>query len=184
MYKRQLYAYTDCSLSISSNINVIDDRKPVMLTVTEILRRLTGNLVELLRAELEWERERLVDRRHWLTLEQIFVEKGVYKRLEGAETAEKIDQVVVSGMKKHQKLFVRPMVDEDVKRLLELRIRRISAYDIERNRGDVAECVQKIAEVDAKLEDMTRTSIRYVEALLEAYGDCLLYTSPSPRDRS
>ena len=167
----QLYAYTDCSLSISSNINVIDDRKPVMLTVTEILRRLTGNLVELLRAELEWERERLVDRRHWLTLEQIFVEKGVYKRLEGAETAEKIDQVVVSGMKKHQKLFVRPMVDEDVKRLLELRIRRISAYDIERNRGEIAECVQKIAEVDAKLEDMTRTSIRYVEALLETYGD-------------
>ena len=167
----QLYAYTDCSVSISSNINVIDNRKPVELSVTEILRTLTQHLVELLRAELEWQRERLLDRQHWLTLEQIFIEKGVYKRLEEAGTAEQVTQVVVTGMKKFRSLLIRPMVEEDVKRLLEIRIRRISAYDIERNRSEIDETVQKIAEVDRKLENMTRTSTDYVESLLKRFGD-------------
>ena len=87
------------------------------------------------------DRERLVDRQHWLTLEQIFIEKGVYKRLEKAETAEKVHKTVVTGMKKYQDLFVRPMVDDDVKRLLEIRIRRISAYDTLRSRNDIDEIV-------------------------------------------
>ena len=167
----QLYAYTDCSVSISSNITVIDGRRPVVMTVTEILKALTAQLVQQLQAELEWERERLKDRQHWLTLEQIFIEKRVYKRLEKAETAEKVSQVVVTGMRKYEKLFVRPMTDDDVKRLLEIRIRRISAYDIERNREEIDEIVAKIAEVTAKLSNMKRTTIRYVESLLERYGD-------------
>ena len=167
----QLYAYTDCSVSLSSNINVIHERKPVMMTVTEILRALTRQLVEQLQSELEWERERLLDRQHWLTLEQIFIEKGVYKKLEKAETADRVQKVVVSGMKKFQELFIRPMVDDDVKRLLEIRIRRISAYDIGRNREDIDEIVAKIAEVDEKLSNMKRTTIRYVESLLARYGD-------------
>ena len=167
----QLYAYTDCSVTISSNVNVIRDRKPVSMTVSEILRELTGQLVELLQAELEWERERLLDRQHWLTLEQIFIEKGVYKKLEKAETAEKVHQVVVRGMKKFEEDFVRPMVDDDVKRLLEIRIRRISAYDIERNRDDIDDVIAKIAAVDEKLGNMKRTTIAYLESLLERYGD-------------
>ena len=167
----QLYAYTDCSVTISSNINVIRDRKPVSMTVSEILRELTGRLVEALQGELEWERERLLDRQHWLTLEQIFIEKGVYKKLEQAETAEKVHQVVVRGMKKFERDFVRPMVDDDVKRLLEIRIRRISAYDIERNREEIDEVIAKMAAVDEKLANMKRTTIQYVESLLERYGD-------------
>ena len=70
----QLYAYTDCSVTVSSNITVIRDRKPVLMTVSEMLRELTGQLVEQLQAELEWERERFLDRQHWLTLEQIFID--------------------------------------------------------------------------------------------------------------
>ncbi len=167
----QLYAYTDCSVSVSSNINVIDDRKPVQLTVTEILRALTEQLVRQLKAELEWQRDRLLDRQHWLTLEQIFIEKGVYKKLEDAETAEAVNEVVWKGMKRFQKQFVRPMVDEDVKRLLEIRIRRISAYDIERNRSDIDEVIAEIAAVDKKLRNMKRTTTRYLEDLLERYGD-------------
>jgi len=167
----QLYAYTDCSVSVSSNINVIDERKPVDLSVTEILRVLTRHLVELLRSELEWQRERLLDRQHWLTLEQIFIEKRVYELLEAAETAEQVTQVVVDGMQQYADLLVRPLDDDDTKRLLEVRIRRISAYDIERNRNEIDETVRKIAEVDGKLENMTRTSIQYVESLLERYGD-------------
>ncbi len=167
----QLYAYTDCSVTVSSNITVIRDRKPVSMTVSEMLRELTGQLVEQLQAELEWERERFLDRQHWLTLEQIFIDKGVYKKLEKAETAEKVHKVVVAGMKKFEEHFIRPMVDDDVKRLLEIRIRRISAYDIERNREEIDEIISKIGAVDEKLANMKRTSIHYVESLLERYGD-------------
>jgi len=167
----QLYAYTDCSVTVSSNITVIRDRKPVSMTVSEMLRELTGQLVEQLQAELEWERERFLDRQHWLTLEQIFIDKGVYKKLEKAETAEKVHKVVVAGMKKFEEHFIRPMVDDDVKRLLEIRIRRISAYDIERNREEIDEIISKIGAVDENLANMKRTSIHYVESLLERYGD-------------
>ena len=70
----QLYAYTDCSVSVSSNLIVIDDRKPVQLTVSDITKRLTERLKDQLKRELEYDRGELVDRKHWLTLEQIFVE--------------------------------------------------------------------------------------------------------------
>jgi topoisomerase-4 subunit A len=166
----QLYAYTDCSVSVSSNITVIRDRKPVTMTVSEILRELTDQLVVQLRVELEWDRERLLDRQHWLTLEQIFIEKGVYKRIEKADTAEKVDRAVVTGMAKYEEHFVRPMVDDDVKRLLEIRIRRISVYDIERNREEVDEVLAKIAAVDEKLGNMKKTTTAYLRSLLERYG--------------
>ena len=80
----QLYAYTDCSVSVASNLIVIDDRKPVQLTVSDITQRLTERLKDQLKRELEYDRGELVDRKHWLTLEQIFVEKrGVGMTLAG-----------------------------------------------------------------------------------------------------
>jgi topoisomerase-4 subunit A len=165
----QLYAYTDCSVSVSSNLIVIDDRKPVQLTVSDITVRLTERLKDQLKRELEYDRSELVDRKHWLTLEQIFVEKRVYKQIEDKTTSEAVRQAVVSGMKAFEKLFVRPMVDEDVTRLLDLRIRRISAYDIEKNRKEIAEIDKKIDEIDKKLRNMVRTTIQYLEGMLKKY---------------
>ncbi|MFO0690189.1 MAG: DNA topoisomerase IV subunit A [Myxococcota bacterium] len=166
----QLYAYTDCSVSVASNLIVIDDRKPVQLTVSEITRRLTDRLKDQLKRELEYDRGELVDRKHWLTLEQIFVEKRVYKQIEDKTTSDAVRQAVVSGMKAFEKLFVRPMVDEDVTRLLDLRIRRISAYDIEKNRKEIEEIDKKIAEIDRKLKNMVKTTIQYLEGMLKKYG--------------
>lgn len=167
----QLYAYTDCSVSVSSNVTVIQDRKPVQLTITDIIKALTEQLKRQLKEEFEYDRDQLIDKQHWLTLEQIFVEKRVYKRIEEATTAEAVLEEVVKGMAKHKKLFVRPMVDEDVKRLLEIRIRRISAYDIEKNRRDIEEMEAGIKEIDAKLRNMKRSTIAYVKSLIEKYGD-------------
>jgi topoisomerase-4 subunit A len=167
----QLYAYTDCSISVSSNIVVIDGRRPIILSIPEITRILTERLKEQLRLELEYDREQLVDRKHWLTLEQIFVEQRVYKQIEDKTTAEDVRRAVWTGMKKHQKLFVRPMVEEDVTRLLELRIRRISAYDIERNRKEIEEIDKKIREIERKLKNMVKTTIGHLEALIAKYGD-------------
>ncbi len=167
----QLYAYTDCSISVSSNIVVIDGRKPIQLTVSEITKRLTDQLKAQLKRELEYDREQLVDRKHWLTLEQIFVEKRVYKQIEDKKTAETVRKAVWTGMKKHQRLFVRPMVEEDVTRLLDLRIRRISAFDIERNREEIAEIDKKIKAIERKLRNMTKTTVGHLEELIGKYGD-------------
>ncbi len=167
----QLYAYTDCSVSISSNVTVINDRKPVQLTITDIVNLLTVQLKGQLKLELEFERDQMLDKQHWLTLEQIFVEKRVYKRIEEATTEKAVRDEVMKGMAQYKKLFVRPMVDEDVKRLLEIRIRRISAYDIDKNRKDIVEVQKAIDAVDKKLRNMKRTTIDYVKGLIKKYGD-------------
>ena len=167
----QLYAYTDCSVSVSSNLVVIDDRKPMNLSVTEIATALTEQLKSQLKAELEYDREQLIDRKHWLTLEQIFVEKRVYKQIEDKKTSDAVRKAVWNGMQKHKRLFVRPMVDEDISRLLEVRIRRISAYDIERNRQEIADIDKKIKEIERKLKNMVKTTVDYLEGMIEKYGD-------------
>jgi topoisomerase IV subunit A len=167
----QLYAYTDCSVSISSNVTVINDRKPVQLTITDIIKLLTVQLKNQLKLELEFERDQMLDKQHWLTLEQIFVEKRVYKRIEEATTEKSVRDEVMKGMAQYKKLFVRPMVEEDVKRLLEIRIRRISAYDIDKNRRDIVEVQKAIDAVDKKLRNMKRTTIDYVKGLIKKYGD-------------
>ena len=166
----QLYAYTDCSISVSSNLNVIDNRKPVQMTVSAIAHELTDGLKQLLKRELEYDREQLIDRKHWLTLEQIFVEKRVYKDIENKKTSEAVRKAVWDGMQKHNRLFVRPMVDEDVTKLLEVRIRRISAYDIERNRKEIEEIEKKIKAIEQKLKNMVKTTIEYLEGMLEKYA--------------
>jgi topoisomerase-4 subunit A len=167
----QLYAYTDCSVSVSSNLNVIDNRKPVQMTVTAITLALTEALKDQLKRELEYDREQLIDRKHWLTLEQIFVEKRVYKDIENKKTSDAVRKAVWDGMQKHKNLFVRPMVDEDVLRLLEVRIRRISAYDIERNRKEIEDIDRKIKAIERKLKNMVKTTIDYLQGMLATYGE-------------
>ena len=166
----QLYAYTDCSVSVSSNLNVIYNRKPVQMTVTDITIALTEALQDQLKRELEYDREQLIDRKHWLTLEQIFVEKRVYKDIENKKTSEAVRKAVWDGMQTHNRLFVRPMVEEDVTRLLDVRIRRISAYDIERNRKEIEEIDKKIKEIERKLKNMVKTTIDYLEGMIKKYG--------------
>ncbi len=166
----QLYAYTDCAVAVNSNLTVVRDRKPVEMTVSEVLRELTEQLRERLRAELEWEQNQLTDRKHWITLERIFVEHKVYRGIESATTEQAVKDKVWSGMRTHEALFVRPMADEDVARLLELRIRRISAYDLDKSRAEEAEIDKKLKEVAKKLRDMKATAIAYLKDLLARYG--------------
>lgn len=167
----QLYAYTQCEVSISSNIVVIRDERPAELTVTELLEDLTHRLRDQIRSELELELGELEDRQHWLTLEQIFIENRVYKRIETAKTSEAVRQEVWDGMDEYSEFFIRPMVDEDVKRLLEIPIRRISLYDIEKSRKEIDDIVRQLKTVRGKLRRLTQTTIEYLEGLLEKYGD-------------
>ena len=167
----QLYAYTECSVSIPSNLVVIRDRRPVEMTASEVLRELTEQLRERLRAELDWEQQQLAERKHWLALERIFVVQRVYRHLESAATEDAVRQRVADGMREHEAQFVRPLSEEDVKRLLELRIRRISAYDVERSRAEEAEIEERLAAVRDRLADLRRTAIAYLQDLIDRYGD-------------
>lgn len=166
----QLYAYTQCEVSLSSNITVIRDRRPVSLTVSEALVEATRRLKDLLKRELLHDLGLLEDRQHWLTLERIFIENRVYKQIEEAKTAEAVRTAVWDGMHAFEDQFFRPMVDEDVKRLLEIRIRRISAYDIERSREEVETLQRDIKTVTRKLKNMKQTTKAWLTDILDRYG--------------
>ncbi|MCA8959174.1 MAG: DNA topoisomerase IV subunit A [Planctomycetes bacterium] len=166
----QLFAYTDCEVSISSSLMVIHEDKPYAATVDQVLNILTKQLVERIRAELEHELGLLQDKHHWLTLERIFIEERVYKSIEKAKTAEAVFKAVWDGMHEFAVLFVRPMVEDDVERLLRIPIRRISAYDIAKSKNDEKEVLAKIREIEKKLAKITQTTIKYLEHLIEKYG--------------
>jgi topoisomerase-4 subunit A len=166
----QLLAYTDCSVSVTSSIVVIRNRRPVELGVSEVLAELTEQLRERIRAELEWERGQRLDRKHWLTLEAIFVEHKVYRRIETAETDTAVRSEVERGMAEHADLFVREMTDDDTTKLLAVRIRRISAYDRGRNRSEIDEIDAELRDLEQKLEHLTRTVIDTLRDFIERYG--------------
>jgi topoisomerase-4 subunit A len=167
----QLYAHSDCEVSINSNIVVIRGDRPVEVSVSEYLKEFTGLLKKQIKAELEHELASLENRRHWLTLEQIFIENRVYKAIEKAATEESVRKHVYEGMRPFKKLFVRPMTDEDVARLLDLKIRRISAYDIKKNRGEITDIVAAIRQCNAKLRNLTKTTVSWLSGLVEKYGE-------------
>lgn len=166
----QLYAYTQCEASITSSIIVIRDVQPVELTVTEVLGELTEFLREQIRAELELELMELEDKQHFLTLEQIFIENRVYKKIETAKTAEAVRKAVYEGMTPYEEFFIRAMVDDDVERLLRIRIHRISLYDINKYRKELDDIVRAIRDCGKKLRQLTKTTIAYLEGLIEKYG--------------
>jgi topoisomerase IV subunit A len=167
----QLYAHTDCEVSITSNMVVIREERPAEVGVSDYLREFTSILKRQIKAELEHELARLEDRRHWLTLEQVFIENHVYKRIEKAATEDAVRREVHAGMKPFSRQFVRAMTDEDVTRLLDLKIRRISAYDIKKNRGEITDIVAAIKQANAKLKNLTKTAIGWLEGMLEKYGE-------------
>ncbi len=166
----QLYAYTDCEVSITSNIVVIRERKPAELTVSEILKYLTEQLKAQIKAELEHELAGLIDKQHYLTLEQIFIENRVYKRIESATSEEAVNKAVHTGMAAFKAQFVRDLVDTDVARLLEIRIKRISQYDIDKNRKDIDDIVRAIKECRAKLKNLVATTVAWLDSMLTKYG--------------
>ncbi len=166
----QLYAYTQCEVSISSNLVVIRDEQPAEPTVTEVLEELTEYLREQIRAELELELMELEDKQHFLTLEQIFIENRVYKKIETAKTSQAVRQAVFDGMAPYEEFFIREMVDEDVDRLLRIRIHRISLYDINKYRQELDDIVRAIRDCNKLLRQLTKTTIAYLEGLIEKYG--------------
>ncbi|MEJ2688561.1 MAG: DNA topoisomerase IV subunit A, partial [Deltaproteobacteria bacterium] len=165
-----LYAFTDCEVSISPNLTVIKENEPAVLAVDEVLQFNTEKLKNDLEKELQIELSKLRDKLHANLLEQIFIEERLYKQIEECSSYEAVLSTLDTAIKPFNDKLLRPVTKEDLERLLEIRIRRISRYDIEKKRKDIKEIKAAIKEVQTNLKDMVGFSIRFLDDLLKKYG--------------
>lgn len=165
-----LYAFTDCEVTISSRIVVIKDNRPVEMTVSDVLRENTAQLVDILKRELELKQSKLLDELHFRTLERIFIEERIYKRIEQCKTNEAVIAAVYDGFKPFRKQLVRELTDPDIERLLQVRIRRISLFDINKHREEMQKVKADLEETRKNLKNLTKYVIAHLEALLAKYG--------------
>ena len=165
-----LYAFTDCEVSISSRIIVIRNNRPAEMTVSEVLHANTEQLVAILKKELELKEHRLLEELHFRTLERIFIEERIYKKIEQCKTNEAVFAAVYDGFKPFAEQLIRELTDPDVERLLQVRIRRISLFDISKHREEMSKVKQELAETRKNLKNLIKYATAHLEALLEKYG--------------
>jgi topoisomerase-4 subunit A len=165
-----LYAFTDCEVSISPNACVIVDEKPRFLSVGEILRINTEQTVGLLKRELEIRRHELLEKLLYSSLEKIFIENRIYRKIEECETFEAVLDTVDKGLAKYKKQFYREITQDDLLRLLEIRIKRISKYDAFKAEEAMRKLQEDLAETEDNLANLTRYAIAYFRDLLKKYG--------------
>src|SRR5690554_640131 len=165
-----LYAFTDCEISISPNSCVIEDDKPKFLSVNEILRICTEHTKHLLKRELEIRKGELEEQWHFASLEKIFIENRIYRDIEECETWDAIIETIHKGLKPHVKKLVREITDEDVTRLTEIKIKRISKFDSFKADEAIKKIEEEIAQINYNLEHLIDYSIAYFKRIKEKYG--------------
>jgi topoisomerase-4 subunit A len=165
-----LYAFTDCEITIASRITVIRNNRPVEMTVSDVLRENTTQLIDTLKRELELRESKLKDELHFRTLERIFIEERIYKKIEQCKTNEAVVAAVRDGFKPFAKELVRELADQDIDRLLQVRIRRISLFDINKHREEMEKVKADLTETRKNLKNLTKYVISHLERLLEKYG--------------
>jgi topoisomerase-4 subunit A len=168
---KALYAFTDCEISIASRITVIKNNRPVEMTASEILRENTTQAVALYKRELEVKEGKLNDELHFRTLERIFIEERIYKKIEQCKTNEAVIKAVYDGFKPFEKEILRDITNEDVDRLLQVRIRRISLFDINKHREELERIKGELAETRKSLKNLTKYVIGRIQALIDTYKD-------------
>ncbi len=167
---KELYAYTNCELSIRSTLLVIRDNIPAEMTVTEVLERNTEKLLDILRRELELELAGLEDRFHDRSLVRIFIENRIYKRIEKCDSLPKIISETRTGLEAFRHLLRRDISDEDIDRLLQIHIRRISLFDLNKIAEELESILQQMDKTRFNLEHLTDYTIQKLRDLLEKYG--------------
>lgn len=167
---KALYAFTDCEIAISPNLTVIRDQTPAILTVSEVLRENTARLRNLLERELQIELARLKEKLQARLLEQIFIEERLYKQIEECPSYAEVMVAVEQALLPFAEGLVRPVTREDIEGLLEIRIKRISRYDIERQKKEIKGIRGEIRQVEKNLADLTGYAVRLLDDLLQKYG--------------
>ncbi|MEM9834914.1 MAG: DNA gyrase/topoisomerase IV subunit A [Bacteroidota bacterium] len=178
-----LYAFTNCEMSISPNACIILDDKPHFVTVEEILRSCTLQTKELLRQELEIEKKNLEEKLHFASLEKIFIQERIYRDIEEAESWEQVLTIIRAGLKKYiaepsdkpkksdkRLRLLRDITEDDITRLTEIRIKRISKYNSFKADEKIADLKEQLEEVKHHLAHLTEYAIAYYQRLLDKYG--------------
>lgn len=165
-----LYAFTDCELSLSPNSCVIENEKPRFAPVSEILKISTENTVQLLKRELEIALNELNEKWNWISLEKIFIQEGVYKKMEKCTTDQAIDDAIMKGMKPFVKNLIREITLEDVHRLRKIPIDRISKYNSDKADDTLIAIQDDIASTKKDLDNLIDYAIAYFERIKKKYG--------------
>lgn len=169
--EKALYAYTDCEKSISCQMLVIRDNMPVAMTATEIINYYAKKLTAIIKDELEYDQGRLTEELHARTLERIFIEERIYKKIEQMKTAEDVVKAVKKGFVPFKAELVRDISDEDVETLLKIPIRRISLFDINKNKDQVAAINKQLKEISRKLKHLKDCAVDYLEGMLKKFKE-------------
>lgn len=168
--KQALYAFTDCELSISTNICVIDNEKPKFLSVHALLKMSAERTKALIQSEFEIELSELKEKWHMSSLEKLFIQEKIYRKIETVETWEGVLKTVYTNLKPFEKNLLREISDEDVLKLLEIKIKRISKYDTFKADELLKSLEEKIAQTEKNLKQLTRCTIKWYKELKENYG--------------
>ena len=166
-----LYAFTDCESTISPLSCVIIDNKPSFIGVSEILKKSTDNTVKILKRELEFQLNDLENQWHSSSLERIFIENRIYRKIEDIETWEGVLKEISHGLKPYAGILKRDVSEEDIVKLTEIKIKRISKFDIEKAKERIKMLEENINEVKNNLVHLVDYSIRYFNHLINTYGD-------------
>src|SRR5690606_37233956 len=165
-----LYAFTDCQVSISPNACVIVGDKPMFLSVSEILRMNTDHTVSLLKKELEIELHELQESWHFASLERIFIENRIYHDIEEVKSWEEVLTTIDAGLKPHTAHLLRAVTEEDIVRLTEIRIKRISRFDLDKFKETIAALEDKIEKCKYNLAHLIPYAIDYFLNIQKKYG--------------
>jgi len=165
-----LYAFTNCEISISPLCCVIQDHKPVFIGVSDILKISTNNTLNLLKRELEIQLGELEEQWHFASLERIFIENRIYRDIEEVATWPGVIEAIDTGLKPHIAHLKRAITEEDIVRLTEIRIKRISKFDINKAQQLINSLEDKIAEVKHNLDNLIAFAIAYFNNLKTKYG--------------
>lgn len=165
-----LYAFTDCEVSISPNACVIVADKPQFMKVNDILKYNTEQTVKLLKKELEIRKAELMEKILFSSLEKIFIEKRIYRNIEEIETFEEVISTVDKGLKPYKKQFYREITRDDILKLLEIRIKRISKFDSFKADELMRDLEKELKETLHHLKHLTDYAIAYYQNLLDKYG--------------
>ena len=160
-----LYAFTDCEKTVYCNLLVIKDNMPVQMTCTEVIQYHAKQLTQILHDELELEKAELFEKMHLRTLERIFIEERIYKAIEEMKTEAAVNKAVKDGFVPFAAELIRPVNDRDIEHLLKIPIRRISLYDINKNRKEVQAINARIKEINKLLKHIVEYAISYLDGI-------------------
>ncbi len=166
---KALYAFTKCETSVSSRIIAICNKRPAEMNTEQVLRENVRQLLDVFERELKLRRRELLDEFHNKTLIQIFVENRIYKKIEECKTYEAVIKAVLKGLKPFRPKLKRDVTRKDVEMLLGIRIKRISRFDIEKNRKDIEAILKELAQVEKDLKDLKSYAVNYLKRLIKKY---------------